>query len=83
MPARKLLGSADRHSVARRETDVAVHQGHGSDGRSVEDPVAKPCRQRVLFCGLDCLPGQIDLFPTDGEPDAPEHAARDTAENEG
>jgi len=82
MPARKLLGSADRRSVARRETDLAVHQGHGSDGRSVEDPVAEP-RQRVLFSGLDCLPGQIDLFPTHGEPDAPGHAARDTAENEG
>ncbi len=24
-------------------------------------------RQRALFCGLDCLPGQRDLFPTDGE----------------
>ncbi len=23
-------------------------------------------RQKVLFCGLDCLPGQLDLFPTDG-----------------
>ena len=25
-------------------------------------------RQRVLFCGLDCLSGQRDLFPTDGGP---------------
>ena len=25
-------------------------------------------RQRVLFCGLDCLSGQLDLFPTDGGP---------------
>ena len=23
-------------------------------------------RQKVLFSGLDCLPGQLDLFPTDG-----------------
>ena len=23
-------------------------------------------RQQVLFAGLDCLPGQLDLFPTDG-----------------
>lgn len=23
-------------------------------------------RQSVLFSGLDCLPGQQDLFPTDG-----------------
>jgi len=23
-------------------------------------------RQKVLFCGLDCLPGQLDLFLTDG-----------------
>jgi hypothetical protein len=28
-----------------------------------------PTRQRVLFAGLDCLPGQQDLFATDGEPD--------------
>ena len=26
-------------------------------------------RQRVLLSGLDCLPGQMDLLPTDGEPD--------------
>lgn len=25
------------------------------------------CRQTVLFAGLDALPGQEDLFPTDGE----------------
>lgn len=24
-------------------------------------------RQQVLFAGLDCLPGQLDLFQTDGE----------------
>ena len=23
-------------------------------------------RQKVLFAGLDCLPGQMDLFATDG-----------------
>lgn len=23
-------------------------------------------RQRVLFSGLDCCPGQLDLFDTDG-----------------
>ena len=23
-------------------------------------------RQQMLFSGLDCLPGQLDLFPTDG-----------------
>ena len=27
-----------------------------------------PAKQRVMFSGLDCLPGQQDLFPTDGEP---------------
>jgi hypothetical protein len=27
------------------------------------------CRQGVLFSGLDCLPGQQDLFPTDGGAD--------------
>ena len=26
-----------------------------------------PCRQTVLFAGTDCLPGQLDLFETDGE----------------
>ena len=25
-------------------------------------------KQRVLLVGMDCLPGQMDLFPTDGEP---------------
>ena len=25
-----------------------------------------PCRQNVLFSGMDCLPGQMDLFATDG-----------------
>lgn len=31
----------------------------------------KPCkdRQKVLFSGMDCLPGQLDLFPTDGDAD--------------
>lgn len=24
--------------------------------------------QRPLFSGMDCLPGQQDLFPTDGQP---------------
>lgn len=27
------------------------------------------CCQRVLFSGLDCLPGQQDLFPTEGGAD--------------
>jgi hypothetical protein len=26
-----------------------------------------PRRQRVLFSGMDCLRGQLDLFQTDGE----------------
>ena len=26
-----------------------------------------PCRQTVLFTGLDCLPGQQDLFHVDGQ----------------
>ena len=24
-------------------------------------------KQKVLFAGMDCLPGQLDLFPTDGQ----------------
>lgn len=30
---------------------------------------AKKLTQRVLFSGLDCEPGQLDLFPTDGVED--------------
>ena len=33
---------------------------------TLRDPVDEK-RQRVLFAGLDCLPGQLDLFATDGE----------------
>jgi hypothetical protein len=29
-------------------------------------PEAREGTQRVLFCGLECLPGQLDLFTTDG-----------------
>ena len=29
----------------------------------------EPIRQTVLFAGLDALPGQRDLFATDGEPE--------------
>ena len=39
-----------------------------------EEPQPRPRKfesdrgqQRVLFSGLDCLPGQLDLFATDGE----------------
>lgn len=35
-------------------------------------PVLEPAdktTQRVLFSGLDCLAGQMDLFATDGESD--------------
>ncbi len=34
--------------------------------RRQPDPSA-PTRQTVLFSGLDCIPGQLDLFATDGE----------------
>lgn len=27
-------------------------------------------RQTVLFAGMDCEPGQKDLFPTDGKEDS-------------
>lgn len=29
-------------------------------------PPKTPC-QKVLFSGMDCAAGQLDLFPTDGE----------------
>ncbi len=29
--------------------------------------LARRGKQRVLFAGMDCLPGQRDLFETDGE----------------
>jgi hypothetical protein len=29
-------------------------------------PDVPPEKQKVLFSGLDCLPGQLDLFKTDG-----------------
>jgi len=75
MSARRLLGSARRRAVARRKAHLAVHQGHGALGRPVEDPVAG-LRQGVLFCGLECVAGQMDLFPTDGEPETTTEAAR-------
>ena len=31
-------------------------------------------RQQPLFAGLDCLPDQMDLFATDGEPAKEDHA---------
>jgi hypothetical protein len=31
------------------------------------DPQPENTRQRVLFSGMDCLPGQRNLFETDGE----------------
>ncbi len=30
-------------------------------------PETESTRQRVLFSGMDCLPGQRNLFETDGE----------------
>ena len=38
-------------------------------------------RQMKLFAGLGCLPGQQDLFQTDGEPEQVD-AAGDTPEKE-
>ncbi len=39
-----------------------------NDAPPVAAPIDRPprLRQRQLFSGLDCLPGQRDLFPTDG-----------------
>ena len=35
-------------------------------------------RQRVLFAGMNCLPGQLDLFPTDGDERAQGESVEDT-----
>lgn len=43
------------------ERDV-VRQSRPPEYRPLE-------RQRVLFTGLDCLPGQLDLFQCDGPKD--------------
>jgi hypothetical protein len=34
-----------------------------------QPPPTEKARQKALFSGLDCLPGQEDLFPTDGQCD--------------
>ena len=33
-------------------------------------PAAEAMRQKTLLAGLDCKPGQLDLFATDGEENA-------------
>lgn len=43
-------------------------------------PKPEPMRQTVLFAGLDCLPGQEDLFATDGQPEV---AFQDSGEDTG
>lgn len=30
-------------------------------------PESPKAKQTVMFSGMDCLPGQQDLFPTDGK----------------
>jgi hypothetical protein len=32
----------------------------------LKQPAEEDIRQTVLFSGMDCLPGQLDLFETDG-----------------
>lgn len=49
----------------RAETSPSYAAGW-HDSRA--DQNAGPARQEMLFAGLDCLPGQLDLFPTDGTP---------------
>lgn len=48
--------------------------GHGMlilERPPISRPAPKPkgpkATQKPLFAGLDCLPGQLDLFTTDGE----------------
>lgn len=59
------------HSDASEPADRGGCAGDGDDGfRLVNDPerpakpviVCEPERQRLLLDGLDCLPGQLDLF---------------------
>jgi hypothetical protein len=33
----------------------------------LKQPAEEDIRQTVLFSGMDCLPGQRNLFETDGE----------------
>ena len=44
------------------DQQVRTNEHHACLGEAVP-----PARQRTMFSGLDCLPGQQDLFPTDGE----------------
>lgn len=50
-------GNAASASFALRRQDRGVKR---------ETFVSTPGKQKVLFCGMDCLPGQLDLFQTDG-----------------
>lgn len=59
------------HSDASKPADRGGCAGECVDGfRLVNDPerpakpviVCEPERQRLLLDGLDCLPGQLDLF---------------------
>ena len=34
-------------------------------------------KQRKMFAGMDCLPGQMDLFATDGPPEKNDEAERE------
>jgi hypothetical protein len=51
-----------------RRQDLAAQRS--LEQRLDRDSLKRPeCRQRVLFAGMGCLPGQDDLFQTDGGQD--------------
>ena len=70
--------AADLLRIARRrgaDDRFSQEQGPAAPFMLANDPPRKPAlrfennhgRQMMLLAGLDCLPGQGDLFATDGE----------------
>jgi hypothetical protein len=56
--------------IARQERDAQARQIVNLRPLCCNE---EPDRQTTLFSGLDCLPGQENLFPTDGmEPASPD-----------
>lgn len=65
---RRLLGQDNEtFELERVEPQPVAPKGWGSVETETEKSDQEAgTRQAVLFSGLDCLPGQMDLFKTDG-----------------